>query len=131
MAQLEVTPMFQSEGFNPLPFNASCATATWTIVIASDTISRSTFLESISSNTNSICLIPFTLGVVPTVAVSSQCVTSTKGIELQPNTAYTDYSHAGWACAASSGTVSGTIKGVRTRDSGDYGGINSPEFQYR
>lgn len=129
MARLEPVPMFQSEGINPVPFSVSCATASWTLAIASDTISRSTFIESVSSNTNTICLLPVIYGVMPTVAVSSQCVTATKGIELTPNSAYTDYSHAGWACAASSGTVSNVLKGVRTRDRGDFGGIGSPELQ--
>ncbi len=121
--------MFQSEGINPIVFNVSCATASWTVVVASDTIARSTFLQAVSSNTNTICLLPVIYGSVPTVAISSQCTTATKGIELPPNTWYTDYSRAGWACAASSGTVSGIIKGVRTRDRGDYGGIADPHLQ--
>lgn len=129
MARLEATPVFQSEGINPIAFSVTCATATWTLAVASDTISRSTFLESVSSNTYQICLLPVVYGVMPTVAISSQCTTATKGIELTPNSAYTDYSHAGWACASSSGTASGTIKGVRTRDRGDYGGIGDPQLQ--
>lgn len=130
MASLEVQPVFQSEGFDPIPFSVSCPTSTWTVVVASDTISRSTFLESITANANTICLLPFQLGVVPTVAVSSSCVTAAKGIELTPASSYTDYTHVGWACI-SSGTVTNVIKGVRTRDSGDYGMISAPEFQNR
>lgn len=118
----EPQPVFQSEGRNPIAFSVNCATATWTLVIASDTISRSTLMESISSNTVSICL-------SPSVTSSSQCVTGTPGPELSPNSSLTDYSHVAWYCSASSGTTSQTIKGYRTRDKGDYGIIGSAPLQ--
>ncbi len=122
---IQPSTVYQSEGRNPVPFSVTCSTPSWTVVVSSDAISRSTFMEAISSNTAAVCLLPFTGGVTPTVAVSSQCVTATKGIELPPNSAYTDYSKAAWACAASSGTVNQVIKGVRTRDAGDYGNIGN------
>jgi hypothetical protein len=118
-------PGFQTEGRNTVTFSVPCATATWTLIIASDTISRSTFLQSISSNTNTICLLPETAGAVPTVAISSQCTTNTQGPELSPISALTDYSHSAWWCASSSGTATNTIKGYRTRDKGDYGNIGA------
>lgn len=125
----EPQPVFQSEGRNPITFNVSCATATWTLVVASDTISRSTFMEAISSNTNTVCLLPVANGVAPTVAVSSQCTTATQGPELPPNSSLTDYTRAAWYCAASSGTVSNVIKGYRTRDKGDYGNVGALGLQ--
>lgn len=124
-------PVSLSEGFNPITFNVACATATWTLVIASDTISRSTFLENIPENANTICILPVLKGVLPTVAISSQCMSATQGVHLPTSAAYTDYSHAGWACASSSGTVTGQISGVRTRDSGDYGLIGASALQNR
>lgn len=115
----EPQPVFQSEGRNPYAFNVSCSTSAWTIVVTSDTIARSTFIESISSNTNNVCLLPGP--TVPTVAVSSQCTTATQGPELVPSSSLTDYSRAAWYCASSSGTVSNILKGYRTRDVGDAG----------
>ncbi len=129
MKYQESQAVYQSEGSNPVTFVVSCATATWTIVIASDTISRSTFIESVSSNTNTVCLLPITNGVAPTVAVSSQCTTATQGPELVPSSSLTDYSRAGWACAASSGTVTNTLKGYRTRDKRDTGWIGASGLQ--
>ena len=130
--QEQETPTFESEGFNPIPFNVACATASWTVVVASDTISRSTFFENIPENSsNTICLLPFTGGVTPTVAISSQCISVTKGVHLPMAAAITDYTHAGWACASSSGTVTEQISGYRTRDSGDYGDISNPALQNR
>ncbi len=129
MKYQESQAVYQSEGSNPVTFNVSCATATWTVIIASDTISRSTFMESVSSNTYSICLLPITNGTAPSVAVSSQCTTSTQGPELIPNSALTDYSRAGWACASSSGTVTQTLKGYRTRDKRDTGWIGASGLQ--
>lgn len=121
--------VYQSEGSNPVAFSVSCATASWTVVVASDTISRSTFLESVSSNTTNICLLPVTNGIAPSVSVSSQCTTATPGPELPPNSSLTDYSRAGWACASSSGTVSNIIKGYRTRDKRDSGWVGAPGLQ--
>ena len=129
MKYQEAQPVYQSEGSNPITFNVSCATGAWTIVIASDTISRSTFMESISSNTQNICLLPVTNGVAPTVAISSQCTTASPGPELVPSSSLTDYSRAGWACASSSGTVVNTIKGYRTRDKRDTGWIGASGLQ--
>lgn len=129
MMYMQAQATYQSEGSNPVSFNTTCATATWTVVIASDTIARSTFMESISSNTNNICLLPITTGTAPTVAISSQCMTSTRGPELVPSSAMTDYSKAGWACASSSGTVSGVIKGYRTRDKRDIGWVGASGLQ--
>ena len=132
MDQIQVMPVFESEGFNPIAFNVACATASWTQVVSSDTISRSTFFENIPENSsNTICLLPFTGGVLPTVSISSQCVSVTKGIHLPMGAGITDYTHAGWACASSSGTVTEQISGYRTRDSGDYGGISDPALQNR
>lgn len=119
---IESQPTFQSEGRNPVSFNVSCATASWTLVIASATISRSTFMESISSNTYSVCLNPVS-------APSTQCAQSAVGIELMPTQGYTDYSKASWWCSASSGTITQTIKGVRTQDKGDYGNIGAASQQ--
>lgn len=129
MAKQEAMPVFQSEGRNPITFAVACATATWTVVIASDTIARSTFIESISSNTASICLLPIASATVPTVAISSQCVPQTQGTELPPNSALTDYNRSGWACIASSGTATQYLKGYRTRDKGDIGYIGAPGLQ--
>lgn len=129
MKYQEAQAVYQSEGSNPVSFNVNCATATWTIVIASDTISRSTFMESISSNTNNICLLPITNGVAPSVAVSSQCTTATQGPELVPSSELTDYSRAGWACASASGTVVNVLKGYRTRDKRDTGWIGASGLQ--
>lgn len=126
---VEPQPVFMSEGRNPLTFNVSCATATWTIIVSSDTIARSTFMQSSSSNTNTICLLPSATGTAPSVSVSSQCVSATQGPELTPSSALTDYSHAAWYCASSSGTVANTIRGYRTRDKGDYGYIGAPGLQ--
>lgn len=129
MKYQEAQPVFQSEGSNPVTFNVNCATATWTIIIASDTISRSTFMEAISSNTNNVCLLPVTNGVAPSVAASGQCTTATQGLELAPNSSLTDYSRAGWACAAASGTVVNVIKGYRTRDKRDIGWVGASGLQ--
>lgn len=129
MKYMESQGVYQSEGSNPSTFNVACATASWTVVITSDTISRSTFMESISSNTNSICLIPVSNNVAPTVAVSSQCINVTQGPELAPNSSLTDYSKAAWYCAASSGTVVNYIKGYRTRDLRDTGWIGAKGLQ--
>lgn len=125
----EPQPVYQSEGRNPIPFRVSCATASWTIVVASDTIARSTFMESISSNTNAICLLPSATMTTPSVSISSQCMTATQGPELPPNSSLTDYSRAAWYCAASSGTVANILKGYRTRDKGDYGRIGDASRQ--
>lgn len=122
MAALESQPVFQSEGRTPVAFAATCSTATWTLVIASDTISRSTFMESIAANTQPICLSPIAAG-------ATQCVSTSAGPELSPNSELTDYSHAAWYCAASSGTTSQALKGYRTRDKGDFGGIGDPQLQ--
>lgn len=129
MKYLESAPMYQSEGSNPVAFNVTCATATWTIIIASDTISRSTLMESIPANTQTICLLPGTTSTVPNIAISSQCMSSTGGIQLIPSYGLTDYSRAAWFCASSSGTVSGTITGYRTRDKRDYGSIGAAGLQ--
>lgn len=129
MKYMESQAVYQSEGSNPITFNIACATASWTQVVSSDTISRSTFMESISSNTNSICLLATSNNVIPTVAVSSQCINVTKGPELAPNSSLTDYSRAAWYCAASSGTVVNYIKGYRTRDLRDSGWIGATGLQ--
>ena len=131
MDQIQVMPVFESEGFNPIPFNVACGTNSWTVVVASDTISRSTFMENIPENANTICLIPFTGGVLPTVGTNGQCTSTTKGVHLPTSAATTDYTHSGWACQTAAGSVTGQISGYRTRDSGDYGGISDPALQNR
>ncbi len=119
MARLETAPIFQSEGRDPVYFNVSCASATWTVIVASDTIARSTFMQSISSNTQAVCL---------SSATSSQnCDSNAKGPEIAPTSNFTDYSHAGWACKAVTGTSAQIIKGYRTRDRADFGAISFPE----
>lgn len=121
MKYQESQAVYQSEGSNPVYFNVSCATASWTVVIASDTISRSTFMQSISSNTQNICL---------SSSTSSQpCDSSAAGPELVPSSALTDYSRAAWACRSVVGTSSQTIKGYRTRDKRDTGWIGASGLQ--
>ncbi len=130
MGALQAIPMYQSEGSNPLKFSVTCPTATWTQVVSSDTISRSTFFQAVTSNTTTVCLIPAAnAAAAPTIAVSSQCVTATQGVELPPNSALTDYSRAAWYCLSSSGTVSNVIKGYRTRDKRDIGNIGAAGLQ--
>lgn len=118
-------PVFQNEGRDPIAFNVLCATTPWTMAASSDTISRSTFLEATSSNTYAVCLVPG--NTAP--PASTRCSTGTVGVELPPNSSYTDYSRAAWWCAASSGTIAQPLKGVRTRDRGDYGNIAAPGKQ--
>lgn len=105
--------VYMTEGRNPIYFNVSCATATWTVVVSSDQIARSTFIEAISSNTMNVCL--------SSTTSSQACNSSAAGPELVPGQSLTDYSRAAWACKAVTGTAAQTIKGYRTRDQGDYG----------
>ncbi len=110
--------MYRAEGRDVVYFNVSCATATWTVVLSSDSIARSTFIQAISSNTQAVCL---------SSATSSQnCDSSAAGPELPPTSALTDYGHAGWACKAVTGTSAQRLKGYRARDRGDYGAIGLP-----
>lgn len=116
--------VYQSEGRNPVMFAVTCATATWTLVIASDTISRSTFIETPGTNNQVVCL---SFSSAP--ANPSQCVATQPGVILPQGSSLTDYTHAAWYCAASSGTTSQNIVGYRTRDKGDYGRISDPSRQ--
>lgn len=121
MLQVQGTTVYQSEGRDPVTFDVQCTTAPWVNVVSSDTISRSTFFQAISSNTTTICLVPGNTSP----AASVRCSTTTAGPELAPNSALTDYSRAAWWCAASSGTTTQVLKGYRTRDRSDYGAISS------
>lgn len=115
------TPVYQSEGNDRTWFNVSCATESWTIVLSSDTIARSTFIQSTSSNTYGVCL--------SSGPANTACTSSTVGVELSPNSAYTDYSKNSWYCRTSAGTIAQRLKGVRTRDNHDYGNIGNRALQ--
>lgn len=106
-------PMFMTEGRDPVYFNISCTTAAWAVVVSSDQIARSTFIESISSNTMNICL--------SSTTSSQNCDSTAAGPELVPGQTLTDYSRAAWSCKSVTGTSAQVIKGYRTRDRGDYG----------
>ena len=107
--------VFQSEGRDPYLFNASCASGYWSVVVSSDAIARSTLMQAPSGNTAVVCL-----------AISSttaSCSVSLVGPELAPNTALTDYTKSVWYCRSVSGSQN--IKGYRTRDRGDFGGVSN------
>jgi hypothetical protein len=111
--------VFQSEGRQRIWFNTACIPGSWTLIISSDTISHSTFMMSISSNTSSVCL--------SSSAAAGGCSATTQGPELAPNSWLTDYSHGEWYCESSAGTQ--YVKGYRTRDKGDYGNIGATGAQ--
>src|ERR1035437_5193283 len=113
------SPVFQSEGRQRVFFNTDCVSTGWTVVIASSPISYSTMMESIVANTTSICLSSSTQ--------TGTCTSTTQGPELPAESTLTDYGHGEWWCRSVSGEQ--YIKGYRTFDKGDLGGLSMPELQ--
>lgn len=109
--------VFNTEGRNPVYFSVSCVPSSWTLLVSSDTIARSTFIVSIASNTAAVCL-----STGPTN--SNSCVQGTPSDELPPNSAETVYHRAAIYCRSGAGTQ--TLKGHRNRDHADYGQVPIP-----
>ena|ERR1035437_4755971 len=117
--QWSTAPVFQSEGRQRVFFNTDCGSSSWVVVIASSPISYSTMMESIVANTAAVCLSSSTQ--------TGACTSTTLGPELPPESTLTDYGHGEWWCRSVTGEQ--YIKGYRTFDKGDLGGLSMPELQ--
>lgn len=123
----EATQVYQTEGRNFITFNVKCTSTTWSTVASSDTIRRAIIMQSASSNTASICLMPGFQ--VTDFSTNTPCNMDTAGIELSSTTAGTsiwkDYTMFPWNCRAASNASTQTIKGYWTRDRGDFGHVGA------
>lgn len=115
---VQPAPVFQNEGRDPIPFNVTLSSLTLTVIVSSDTIVRSTYFQSVSSNTTSICISPS--------SGSTNCTTSWAGWQLSPNSSMIQYTRSAWYGRLPSGAPAQAVSGFRTRDRGDYGTISSP-----
>lgn len=124
---IQPAPTYNTEGRDPYPFTAACSSSSWTQVVSTDTIARSTLLIGISSNTAATCLIPVPYQA-PAPSTSTVCLSTTAAVQFPSGiqSALTDYSRAAWYCKASAG-FSGTtnICGYRARDRGDFGRVGN------
>lgn len=118
--QINIQPsaMFQNEGRDPISFNVTLSSGYLTIIVSSDTIARSTFIQNVSSNTSNAC--------ISTSSGSAACGSSWAGVQIPPNSSLTDYTRSAWYGRLPTGIATQTISGYRTRDRGDYGSIASP-----
>jgi hypothetical protein len=115
----QITPVYQEEGRQRVFFSATCTGSSWTLVVSSDSISRSTLITALAANSEPVCLSSST--------ATGSCSATTQGPELPASSSLTDYSHGEWYCQSYSGTQ--YVKGYRTRDKGDYGNIGAPSVQ--
>ncbi len=115
---VQPSPVFQNEGRDPVVFNVTLSSGYLTIIVSSDTIARSTFIQNVSSNTSSACISPSSGSVA--------CGSSWAGVQLPPNSALTDYTRSAWYGRLPAGISTMNLNGYRTRDRGDYGSIAAP-----
>lgn len=122
--KIGVLPEYRLEGRSIIPFSTSCSSSAWTIVVASDTISRSVlYLVPTSTPTMTVCL-------STSQASGVSCVDATPGVEIAAGLSLTDYTTSAFYCRSRAGTLTGTVKGYRSRDSlGDAGYIALPGMQ--
>jgi len=123
----EVQPTHLDEGRNPVFFSVQCSSQAWTVVQSSDTISRSITMYAPRTNPNgasdAVCISSVT-------TTSQACNDGVGGVELTPDSAFTDYTKVQWNCRSrANNTQLGTVKGYRGRDKGDYGYIGAPDLQ--
>lgn len=114
-------PVYREEGDVPLDYSVECDSNTWTVVVTSDTISRSVLYyaphDNPSASGDSVCL-------STTTAANDTCTAARPGVELRPGASYTDYTTAAMRCRSRANNSSlGRVKGRRSRDSRDQGRV--------
>jgi hypothetical protein len=115
MIQWSNVPVFQTEGRDAIFLSTVCTASSWSVVVSSDAISRSLFLQALSGNTGNICL-----GTGPN-RTTDACVSTMASVELATSATYTTFSKEGIWCRSVQGSQ--TLKGKRTRDRSDFGYI--------
>lgn len=113
-AKQEILPVFQSEGRDPVYYSTACVSTAWTMVISSDSISRSVLVQAITANTADVCISSGPVNL-------NACLAGTPGDQMAPNSALTIYHRAAFYCRSVTGTQ--TLKGTRNRDHADAGYI--------
>lgn len=118
----QVQPAYMDEGDSPVEFSVACSSLSWTMIVSSDTISRSVLFYAPVDNTasSSVC--------ISLSSNTTACSASKPGTELTPDSSVTDYTKARWFCRARSGSTD-RVKGWRSRDKRDYGDIGNPALQ--
>lgn len=127
VATTQVQPVHIDEGDSPVLFSVQCSSQAWTVIVDSDTISRSVTMYSPRTNpnasTDAVCISTITSSF-------TSCVDGTAGVELTPDSSFTDYTKVKWNCRGRANNSSlHTIKGYRSRDKRDYGNIGNPALQ--
>lgn len=141
MSQLETDPTFIQNGANPIGFDVTCSSnatpaAAWTVLLASDTITRERIIQfPASQGIQGICIFASTqayssggLGVPPDPAQA--CDDTVPGVELSTATNGTQIliehgTSTLWCRSRANATAVGRLKGIYYRDRRDQGLINS------
>lgn len=125
--RLQAVPDFQTQGRDPVSFNVTCSSYTWTVFKSSDTIGRAVFVQNPSTSTSNIGIIfADPTYSAPTVSYD----TTTAGIDLSAGAAiFTDATRAAGYCRVPVNAAAQHLKGYWNRDRGDYGQIGDPTLQ--
>ena len=112
---------FNDDGRDPVLFNVTCDSFSWTTVVTSDTISRSVLFQWEPTSASGVCIATWTIA-------TSSCTSLTNGPFISSATpSFTSYDQNRWNCRATSvNSAASRVRGYRARDRGDYGGINKP-----
>lgn len=115
----DTTAVFTDDGDAPVLFSISCSSQAWTVLVSSDSISRSLLAQWGTNNLVGVC-------ISSTTTSGTVCDDSIGGVELSSTTvAWSDNTKAGWNCRSRANASNvGILKGYRARDSGDYGAIS-------
>lgn len=114
------TAVYWDEGRDPILFQVTCTSTSWTVVVASDTARRSAVIQAPPDNDTNICLSTSTAGT---------CTGVTTGVELAAKDSLTDYTRIAWRCRAranAAASMTANLKGYVSRDRADYGKIERP-----